>query len=86
MALFARPYISPLHYDFVRNILNGDLPATHDEWMRIYIAKLGALKRDGHQYKEVPIDPDELAQFCNAHPHRRDHDGLDYFASQKVDG
>ena len=84
MTLFYVPVLSLGDYDAVRRILRDDLPATFDDWSKIHVKKLEDILSQGHQYKEIPVHADELEQFCDAHPHRRDHEGLDYFTGQKA--
>jgi hypothetical protein len=83
MTLVYVPVLSPGEYDAIRHILKDDLPASFDDWAALHVKYLGDILHQGHQYKEIPVHADELAQFCDAHPHRRDHEGLTYFANQK---
>jgi hypothetical protein len=84
MAHFYIAYIAPGDYEAFRRILHSHIADTYDEWSQFYLNKASNLLAKGHTYRDVQIDPDEFARYCDAHREERTLHGLDNFATRKA--
>ena len=78
--------LNPSDYEMVQGILNDDLPATYEEWLKFQAKGEIDFKRQGHSISHLPIDRDELARYCGNHGGHRSHHGLLHLVMKKSQG
>ena len=61
------PLISADEYAKFCSILNGDLPATYDEWLSCQSKEIRQFRQLGWIIREIPIEFNEFTQFLKAH-------------------
>ncbi len=86
MATVYYPKIGPADYDTFRSEPNLNLPDTYDEWLNLSHKELREIELVGDTFKEIEINPDEFARFCQAKRKARTFDALRQFAAAKGSG
>ncbi len=78
------PFIQANDYGAFRRLMNGDIPDTYDEWLKL-IAKRRreeAPRRDA--IRDIQVDPDEFARYCDATGQRCNNAALTRFTIEKA--
>ena len=86
MADLFEPFIEPQDYDAFCRLLHPDLPNAYDEWFDLQLEKGKDLALAGHKVRQIKVEPNEFARFCNATRADRTLDSLRKFAATIAGG
>jgi hypothetical protein len=86
MAFVYLPRINSSDYAAVRATLEGNLPDSHEVWLKLQVQEELDLKANGHIFRHIRINPDEFARYCVAHSHDHNSARLNNFVNKKVGG
>ena len=86
MAIMFTPAISAANYQAFREIINGDLPDTYDEWLQLANKRSLENIGMGHVSQPVDVDPSEFARFLKSVGPSANLHWLYNFAQQKGSG
>ena len=81
------PAIRATDYDTFSGVLHASLPDTYDRWLDFQHKEMREIVLAGNNPKEVEVDPDEFARYCQAkRATTRNLDTLRQFAAEKGTG